>query len=114
MKSSDDIDSISEYCDLINGLGSTISDKLPCINVELVETCIKQLKIGKSADADSIAAKHITNCYTSIITHTKLLLTMTISHSAASESFGVGISIPISKVKSGDHSSPDNSIPITL
>ena len=114
VKSSHDIGSINEYFDLINGLGSTISDKLPCINVELVETCIKQLTIAKSAGADSIAAEHIRNCYTSIIIHTKLLLTMTISHSAASESFGVGIIIPIPKVKSGDHSSPDNSIPLTL
>ena len=97
-----------------NGLGSTISDKLPCIDVELVETCIKQLKIGKSAGADSIAAEHIKNCYTSTIIHTKLLLTMTISHSDVPESFGVGIIIPIPKVKSGDHSSPGNSIPLTL
>ena len=60
VKSSDDIASISEYFDLINGIGATISDKLPCINVELVEICNKQLKIGKSAGADSIAAEHIT------------------------------------------------------
>ena len=71
-------------------------------------------KTGKSDVADSFVAEHIKHCYTSIIIHTKVLLTMTISHSDVPESFGVDIIIPIPKVKSGDHSSPDNSIPITF
>ena len=57
MKSSDEVDAINEYFDLIDGLVSIISDELPCINVELVESCIKQLSLGKSAGADSIVAE---------------------------------------------------------
>ena len=44
---------------LINGLRSKILDELPRIDVELVESCIKQLKLGKSAGADVIVAELI-------------------------------------------------------
>ena len=44
---------------LINGLGSNILDELPRIDVELVESYLKQLKLGKSADADIIVAELI-------------------------------------------------------
>ena len=57
VKSSDDVDAANVFFYLITGLGSKISDELPRIDVELVESCIKQLKLGKSAGAVSILAK---------------------------------------------------------
>ena len=105
---------LMNFFDLINGLGSKISDELPRIELELVESCIKQLKLGKSAGEDSIAAEHIVHCYPSIIIHIKLLLTMMVSHSYVPKIFCVGIIVPVPKDKSGDLSSPDNYRPITL
>ena len=76
---------LMNFFDLINGLQSKISDELPRIDVELAETCIKQLKLGKSAGADSIVAEQIVHYYLSIIIHIKLLFTMMVSHSYVPE-----------------------------
>ena len=108
VKSSDDVDAIDKYLDLINGFWSKVSEELPQINVELVESCIK------FAGGDSIVAEHITHCYPHIIIHTKLLFTMMVSHSYVPEQFGIDIIIPVPKDISGDLSSPDNYKPISL
>ena len=78
-------------------MGSKISDELPRIDVGLVESCTKQLKLGKSAGTDSIVAEHIVHCYPSIIIHIKLLSAMMVSHSDVPESFSVSIIIPVPK-----------------
>ena len=75
MRSSDDVDAVNEFFILFNGMGSKISDELPRIDVELVERCTKQLKLCKSAGADSIVAdEHIVHCYPSIIIHKRCYL----------------------------------------
>ena len=108
VKSSDDDDAANAFFDLINGLESNISDELPQIDGELVESCIKQLELGKSAGADSIVAEQIVHCYPSIIIHIKLLFTMMVSHSYVSKSCGAGIIITVPKDESCDLSSLDN------
>ena len=62
----------------------------------------------------NIVAGHIVHCNPSIIIHIKLLFTMMVSHSYVPESFGVDIIVPVPIDKSGDFSSLDNYIPITL
>ena len=77
-------------------------------------SCLNILKLRKSTGADIIVAERIEHCYPSIIIHKKLLFTIMVSHSYVSESFDVGIIIPVPKDKSGDLSSLDNDRPITL
>ena len=76
---------------------------------------IKNLKLSKSAGADSNVADHIAYCFSSrpIAIHLKFLFNIVIRHCYVPDAFGLGLLIPIVKDKSGDQGSLDNYRPTT-
>ena len=79
-----------------------------------MESCIKQLKLGKSAGADSIVAEHITHLLLKYNNPYKAIICNDGPHSHVPESFRVGVITPVLKDKFRYLSSPDNNRPITL
>ena len=87
---------------------------VPDINVELVERCIKSLKLNKAAGLDGISGEYIVHSHPSVVIHLKLLFSMILCHCYVPDGFGKGIIVPIIKDSHGDLGSTENYRPITL
>ena len=111
--SSSDRKAAAEFAEVFLRLDK-LDKSIPDANIEIIERCIKGLKLNKAAGYDGIVTEHIIHSHPSLVVHIKLLFTMIMRHCYVPEGFGLGVIIPIAKDTRGDLTSSDNYRPITL
>jgi len=84
------------------------------VNVEIVETCIRNLKRGKAAGLDGLTAEHIIYSHPIVAVLQTLLFNIMLIHGVVPDAFGIGIVIPLLKNVDGNKTSTDNYRGITL
>ena len=84
------------------------------LSVELVDSCIHQLHLGKACGPDSLSAEHLLYAHPSLVVHLKLLFGLIFLHGFVPDDFGSGIIMPLIKDKSGNMNDIHNYRPITL
>ena len=67
------------------------------ITVELVDKCLRKLKLGKASGPDNLSAEHLLNAHPSLIIHICLLFRGIALHGYVPNDFGNGIIIPLLK-----------------
>ena len=89
-------------------------DKLPQYTVELIESVVNRMKLGKACGPDELSAENLRFAHPALFIHLKLLFYVMFAHGYVPDKFGDGIIIPLIKDKTGDINSIDNYRPITL
>ena len=84
------------------------------VTVEGIDKCVVQLKNGKACGPDELSAENLKHAHPILIIHLKHLFRMILIHSFVPDSFGIGISIPLLKDKTGNVNDVDNYRAITL
>ena len=84
------------------------------ISVELVDRCMRKLKLGKASGPDELGAEHLINAHPSLVVHLSLLFRGIALHAYVPDDFGSGIIVPLLKDKSGNVNDLGNYRGITL
>jgi len=111
---SNDCNNIKLVLDGIVGENLSDSDVTNLITVELIDKCIRQLKLGKACGPDGLMAEHLLYAHPLLVIHLCALFRAMITSSCVPDGFGCGFIIPLLKDKSGDANSLDNYRGITL
>jgi len=114
--SDDDVNSNMSYYnyrDSVANKGST-SECNDDISVEVVDRCIRDLKLGKACGPDDLCAQHLRYSHPLIVVMLKSLFKSILLHGFVPDKFGTGISIPLNKDKSDDANDLNNYRAITL
>lgn len=116
--SSADSDARKEFVHLCENIGQFTpvcdSTALQHINVEVIDKCLRGLKLGKASGPDGLNVEHLVHAHPKLIVLFKALFRSIALHCYVPAEFGKGIIIPLIKNKCGDASSPDNYRAITL
>jgi len=96
-----------------NGLQSSI-ECIDKITVELIDRCIKKLKLGKACGPDDLCSEHLLYAHPILIMQLKTLFQLILVHGYVPNSFGFGVSVPLVKDKAGNINNVDNYRAITL
>jgi hypothetical protein len=83
-------------------------------SVELIDSCIRKLKVGKAAGPDELSAEHLLNAHPSIVSHLCVLFRDMAMHCTVPDNFGAGIIVPLLKDKLGNVNDTGNYRGITL
>ena len=75
---------------------------------------LRQVKLGKSADTDGLAAEHFVYSHERISVHLAMLFTSMLTHGYLPDAFMTTSINPILKNKNGDTSAKNNYRPITI
>ena len=78
------------------------------INVELVDKCIHELKLGKAHGPNGLSAEHLLYAHPLLVVLLTALFRGMVCHGFVPDAFGNGIIIPLVKNKMADLSSVDN------
>ena len=84
------------------------------ISFELIDKCIRDLKLGKASGPDELMAEHLKYAHPILIYHLCILFRAIPVHSFVPNDFGIGLIVPLVKDKTGDINSVDNYRGITL
>ena len=84
------------------------------INVESVDRCMQNLKLGKALGPDDLNAEHLRYAHPAIAFHKCALFRSILLHGYVPKDFGSGIVIPLIKDKTGDVKNVNNYRGITL
>ena len=85
------------------------------VTVEEIDKCVVQVKNGKACGLDELSAENLKHAHPIlIITHLKHLFRMILIHAFVPDSFGIGISVPLLKDKTGNVNDVENYRAITL
>ena len=84
------------------------------VSVELVDKCIKNMKLKKAAGLDNIESEHLLYAHPLLVLLLKLLFNSILHFGYVPDNFGCGVMIPVIKDKNGSASSIDNYRGITL
>jgi len=84
------------------------------VTVEMVDTCIKNLKRGNSAALDGLTTEHIIYSHPIVAVLLTLLFNIMLIHGVVPDAFGIGIVIPLLKNVDGNKMITDNYSGITL
>ena len=90
-----------------------------CINkitVELIDKCLRKLKTGKACGPDDLGTEHLLYAQPVIIKHLQVLFRLRpiLTHGFVPNSFGIGVTVPLIKDKTGNVNDVDNYRGITL
>jgi len=83
-------------------------------NNKLIDNCVKKLKVGKACGPDDIGAEHILYAHPVLIMHLQTLLKFILCHRFVPNSFGIGVTIPLVKDKTGNINDVNNYRGVTL
>jgi hypothetical protein len=90
-------------------------DVVDCsVSVELVDKCIKNMKLKKAAGLDNIESEHLLYAHPLLVLLLKLLFNSILHFGYVPDNFGCGVMIPVIKDRNGSASSIDNYRGITL
>ena len=93
-------------------------DKPTCspqqITVQLIDRCIRKLKLGKANGPDGLSAENLVNAHPLLIVNLSLLFRTMACHGYVPHNFGQGTIVPLLKDKLGDVNDVNNYRGITL
>ena len=116
--SSSDCYAKKEFSDLCDNIEQFAPDcdntDIQHIDVELVDKCLRDLKVGKASGPDGLSVEHLVHAHPKLIILFKALFRSIALHCYVPAEFGKGIIVPLIKNKCGDASSSDNYRAITL
>ena len=69
------IDAVNEFNSKLSNF-EKLNRSMPEINVQVIERCIKELKMNKAAAADGLVSEHIIHSHPAIVIHLKILFSM--------------------------------------
>jgi Reverse transcriptase (RNA-dependent DNA polymerase) len=84
------------------------------VTVELIESCISKLALGKACGPDELSAEHLVHAHPSVVVALCQLFRLIIAHRYVPEGFGQGTIVPLVKDKSHNLNDVDNYRAITL
>jgi len=87
---------------------------LQWISFDLVDKCVRGMKLGKAPGIDGIEAEHLRYAHPRIIVILVILFNAMIIHGVVSSMFGLGIVVPLIKGHNLDNSISENYRGITL
>ena len=100
----DDTSAKSEFDGICRGSSSpelSCDDVFRIFNVELIDKCIRKLKLGKASGPDELSADHLVHAHPSLVVHLCLLFRSMILHDFVQNNFGLGLVMPLIKDKTG-------------
>ena len=103
----------AEYDDLFADMNDNHTVDL-LFTVQLVDACIRKLKLGKASGRDDLYAEHLLHAHPILVVLLCLLYRDMIVHGYVPDDFGVGTIVPIIKDKSSDTNDTGNYRGITL
>ena len=84
------------------------------MNAELIDKCIRSLKLEKACGPDELSAEHLVQAHPSLVIHICFLFRSKILHGFVPDKFGVGIIVPLVKDKTGEMNNGSNYCAIIL
>lgn len=84
------------------------------ISIEMVDNCIRRMKVGKATGSDGIEVEHLINAHPIVVMLLKLLFNAILLYSHVPELFCRGVIVPLLKDKIGSISDISNYRGITL
>ena len=87
----------SEFDDICGGSSShelSCDDVFRIVNVELIDKCIRKLKLDTASRSDELSAEHLVHAHPSLLIHFCLLFRSLILHGFVPNNFGLGLVIP--------------------
>ena len=84
------------------------------LTVELIDKCVKKLKLGKAYGPDDLCAEHLLYAHPILIMHLKVLFKLMLCHRFVPNSFSKGVTVPLIKDKTGNINDVSNYRGITL
>ena len=84
------------------------------VNVELIDKCIRSLKLGKACGPDELSAEHLVHAHPSLVIHIYFLFRFMISHGFVPDMFAIGLIVPLVKDKIRNINNVSNYRGITL
>jgi hypothetical protein len=99
--SSSDKDDI-KLLDGYSGKELNALDLVKMINVEVVDNCLRRLKLGKASGLDRLSAVHLVSAHSILVMHFCNLCRIMLINGLVPGSFGCGIVIPLVKDRTGD------------
>ena len=96
--SGDDVDYSEFMCIRADYISDDVQSSFECIDkvtVELIDKCVKDLKIGKACGPDDLGAGHLLYAHPALIVHLQSLFKFILCHRFVPNSFGVGVTIPL-------------------
>ena len=103
-----------DNCNLNNINIQSSYDCIDGISVELIEKCLSKIKKGKACGPDDLCSEHLHYAHPALLMHLKSLFKLIMLHGFVPNSFGIGISVPLIKDKTGNINNVDNYRAITL
>jgi len=70
---------------------------IPCMSVELVDKCMKTIKLGKAAGDDGIETEHLIHAHPRLSVLLSILFNCIMVHGKVPIAFGTGVIIPLLK-----------------
>ena len=84
------------------------------INFELIDSCMRNLKLGRAGGPDGLMAEHLIHAHPSLLYHLCILFRSMATHSFVPQDFAEGIIVPLVKDKTADLCNVNNYRGITL
>ena len=107
----------SAFDDICRGFSSrerSCYDVFRIVNVELIDKCIRKLKLSKASGPDELSAEHLVHAHPSLVIHLCQLFRFMILHSFVPNNFGLGLVIPLIKDNTGNPNCLSNYRGITI
>jgi len=82
--------------------------------LEQIDKCLQKMKLGKACGPDDLSVEHLLHAHPSLIMHLQALFKLIILHGHVPTSFGIGVTIPLVKDKTGNFNDVNNYRGITL
>jgi hypothetical protein len=84
------------------------------VTVELVQSCISKMALGKACGPDELSAEHLAYAHPSLVVALCQLFRLIIAHEYVQNGFGQGTIVPLVQDKSRNLNDVDNYRAITL
>jgi len=84
-------DSCTSFSNNSNNFGQS------AISFELINKCVRDLKLGKASGPDELMAEHLKYAHLILIYHSCILLRAISVHSVVPNDFGIGLIVPLVK-----------------
>ena len=112
--SADDGNAKSEFYNLVSQMPDDVTNLSSLLSVELIDACIRKLKLGKAAGGDGLCSEHLIYACPTLVIHIRKLFLSMAKHCYVPDDFGGGTVIPLIKDKLGNANDLNNYRGITL
>jgi len=98
----------------LNSYADTTETKDVCISIELIDQCIRNMKLSRAAGFEGIEVQHMLYSHPILVVMLNKLFNAILQHGYVPSTFCRGVIIPLLKNKQGSSSDINNYSGITL